>query len=108
MSDRGKSDDIVWFTLFHEIGHILKHGKKNEFISFDADKKEEDAIEKEADDFASEQLMSKAIYENFVCSHKNITRFDIEKVCKENNISKSIMVGRLQRDGYIPYHSFNN
>lgn len=109
LSDRGKNDDIVWFTLFHEIGHILKHGKKNEFISFDhPDKK--DGAEKEADLFASEQLIPSDIYTCFVDRYakKPITRFDIEVFCDNNHISKSIMVGRLQHDKIIRFDTFNN
>lgn len=109
LSDRGKSDDIVWFTLFHEIGHILRHGKKNEFISFDQPNKEDD-IEKEADRFASEQLIPSNIYNCFVnkYSKESITRSDIEVYCDNNHISKSIMVGRLQHDKYIRFDTFND
>jgi addiction module HigA family antidote len=32
LSLRGKSDDLLWFTFFHEAGHILLHGKKEVFI----------------------------------------------------------------------------
>ena len=35
MSLFNKYADIFWFTLFHEIGHILKHGKKASFIDID-------------------------------------------------------------------------
>jgi len=32
LSLRGKSDDHLWFTFFHEAGHILYHGKREVFI----------------------------------------------------------------------------
>ncbi len=32
ISDKGKKDDILWFTLFHEIAHLLKHSKREVFI----------------------------------------------------------------------------
>ena len=32
MSLRGKTDDHLWFTFFHEAGHILLHGKDELFI----------------------------------------------------------------------------
>lgn len=109
LSDRGKSDDIVWFTLFHEIGHILKHGKKNEFISFDQPDSESD-IEKEADYFASEQLIPSNVYSCFVNRYSEgpITRSNIEAFCDNNHISKSILVGRLQHDRYIRFDTFND
>ena len=110
LSDRNKTDDVVWFTLFHEIGHILKHGKKDEFVNFDC-KYEKSEKEKEADSFASEQLISEKIYCTFVnnyCKIAPISHSDIESYCKDNEISKSILVGRLQRDGYVDYRKFND
>src|SRR5690606_17698008 len=32
LSLRGKADDFLWFTFFHEAAHILKHGKRDVFI----------------------------------------------------------------------------
>ena len=32
LSLRGKTDDFLWFTFFHETAHILKHGKRDVFI----------------------------------------------------------------------------
>lgn len=109
LSDRGKSDDIVWFTLFHEIGHILKHGKKDRFISFD-NGNTDDVKEKEADIFASEQLVPTRLYTEFLADNKNnnITHSSIERFCDASNIGKSALVGRLQHDGYINYKSFND
>ena len=51
LSVRGKSDDQLWFTLFHELGHVLLHGHKTLFVQ-GGEGKEED----EADNFASRTL----------------------------------------------------
>ncbi len=32
LSLRHKTDDHLWFTFFHEAGHILLHGKRLTFI----------------------------------------------------------------------------
>jgi len=32
LSLRGKAEDLLWFTFFHEAAHILKHGKRDVFI----------------------------------------------------------------------------
>ncbi len=32
LSLRGKTDDHLWFTFFHEAGHVLKHGKRAVFM----------------------------------------------------------------------------
>lgn len=108
LSDRGKKDDIVWFTLFHEIGHILKHGKKDEFVSLETESKETKEIE--ADRFAAEQLLPKNIYELFINKYKAepISRDAISEYCDKYNVSKSILVGRLQRDKIVKYNTFNS
>lgn len=36
MTLRQKFADIFWFTLFHEIAHILNGDTKHEFIDFDS------------------------------------------------------------------------
>ena len=32
MTGRHKRNNIFWFTFFHELGHILLHGKKDIFL----------------------------------------------------------------------------
>ncbi len=73
MSLRGKWADIFWFSLFHEIGHILlSHVKETWSINFDdaaecyhKNQAEEDA----ANEFARDQLIIPAIYEGFKSNH---------------------------------------
>jgi HTH-type transcriptional regulator / antitoxin HigA len=55
-----KSDDQLWFTLFHELGHVLLHGDKALYFNG-----EKTAAEDEANAFASELLIPPA-YED-VC-----------------------------------------
>ena len=50
------SDDDFWQTLFHEIGHILLHGKKDIFIENVNYGDKDPEKEKEADDFAASFL----------------------------------------------------
>ena len=58
LSLRHKTSDHLWFTLFHEAGHILKHGKKATFVDgLDAVHEEH---ETEADRFAADQLIPPA------------------------------------------------
>lgn len=104
ISDRGKKDDILWFTLFHEIGHLLKHGKKEIFI--DMENGENSLIETEADNFAKNSLIPYAEYQTFkksLINEKNIIEFS-----KKINVTPGIVVGRLQKDGIIGWNQFNN
>lgn len=88
--------DIFWFSLFHEIGHILLHGKK-EVILEGAEKNKK---EEEADLFARNRLIAPESWKSFL----NSSRFDhagIERFAKQEGVASGIVVGRLQHEGYI-------
>lgn len=106
LSDRGKKDDILWFTLFHEIAHLLKHSKKEVFV--DLENSEKNQIETEADEFAKNILISKDAYEAFINSNSLLDEKMIKKFSKENNISTGILVGRMQKDKVIGWNEFNS
>lgn len=105
ISNRGKKDDILWFTLFHEIGHLIKHSKKEVFI--DLIDSETNDIELEADEFAKNILIPSNVYKDFV-NKKIFTETTIKHFSKLNNISTGILVGRLQKDGLVEWNHFNN
>ncbi len=94
LSLRYKWSDIFWFTFFHEIGHIFKHGKKDRFVEFgksDTDK------ELEADMFAKDILIPKGKYEDFY--KKGSFTFDsIINFADQIGISPAIVAGRLSHD----------
>jgi len=50
LSLRYRTDDHLWFTFFHEIGHVLLHSKKDVIIE-DSSPADDDPREAEADDF---------------------------------------------------------
>src|ERR1051325_5391878 len=60
---RRKSDDELWFTFFHQAAHVLLHPKRRVFLEVD-DKG--DDREKEADRFASDNLIQAAPSCDFV------------------------------------------
>ncbi len=64
ISDRGKKDDILWVTLFHEIAHLIKHSKKLVFVDLENTKTND--IEKEADEFSRNILIPDNIYNGFI------------------------------------------
>lgn len=60
LSVRGKKDGVLWFTLFHELGHVLKHPHAL-FVEGDATATAEEQLrEDEANDFAAEWLIPSA------------------------------------------------
>ncbi|VTR62449.1 XRE family plasmid maintenance system antidote protein [Actinobacillus pleuropneumoniae] len=107
LSARYKSDDHLWFTFFHEAGHIVLHGKKETFLETGNKTEEEVLKEQEADKFASETLIPSNLYNKFslrriFISHQTVTDF-----AEEIGIAPGIVVGRLQHDGMIPYTHLN-
>lgn len=102
LSIRHKYADIFWFTLFHEIAHILFHSKKITNINLDKTKEKK---EKEADRFAANTLIPKQEYEIFV-KKNDFSRDAIDKFSKKIDIHPGIVGGRLQYDKYIS-HRFN-
>ena len=52
LSDKFKNTEAFWFTFFHEIGHILLHGKKDIFLEKVEYSDKQQNQEEEADAFA--------------------------------------------------------
>lgn len=84
-----KSDDQLWFTLFHEIGHVLIHSGNGLFING-----EDTAAEREADEFAAETLIPPAA-ERRLPRRRDIEA--VEKLADEIGVAPSIVLGRAQR-----------
>lgn len=97
---RGKDADKFWFSLFHEFGHII-NGHINQLEGTS----EEDELE--ADLFATNTLISKKEYINFI-TENNFTKSNIINFSKRIGIDSGILVGRLQKENYIPYSLFND
>jgi addiction module HigA family antidote len=104
LSLRGRFEDLLWFTFFHEAGHILHHGKKEIFIE-DNDKQNEK--EKEADRFAVNFLIPPNAWRKFVSTYDYRNKKVVEKFAKEQQISQAIVVGRLQHEGLVPHNHLN-
>ena len=99
LSLRYKTDDHLWFTFFHEAGHILLHGKKELFIEgsngLDA------AKEGEANEFAQIELIPKKLFAAFL-AQKPYSKALIERFAREIGIAPGIVVGQLQHKGLLP------
>ena len=90
---RNKYSDIFWFTFFHEIGHILSNKDKKTLNMVDYEKHDNFSDEVYADEFASNILINKKAFTEFV--NRPITISSIRKFASLNGVSPSIVVGRL-------------
>jgi HTH-type transcriptional regulator / antitoxin HigA len=106
LSVRGKSDDKLWFTFFHEAAHLLKHGKSLTFLDILGDAGLNANEEAEADAFARDFLISSSAWATFV-QNGAFGKTSIQSFAKANGISSGIVVGRLQFDQHIPYANLN-
>lgn len=105
MTIRKSFADIFWFTLFHEIAHIINGDYDN--VMIDYERGEESKEELAADDFASNILISVEEYNRFIDRND----FSIDSICKfseKNKIKPYILIGRLQKQNYIPYTRYTN
>lgn len=102
LSLRHRWSDIFWFTLFHEIGHLLLHSKKDVFIN---DPGPHSGAEAEADAFAGQLLIPRE-HETRLGSLQSLS--DVQKFADELGVGADIVVGRLQFEKRWPYNKGNN
>ena len=112
MNNRGKYADIFWFSLFHEIGHVLQEKKTMLILqyidnNFSVGDKVTRVLEKEADEFARNYLIPKNDLDEFV-NQGDFSRNAIVNFAKDLGIHPGIVVGRLQKDELVGYESTLN
>lgn len=99
LSNRYKTHDVLWFTFFHEVCHLLQHSKKMTVIEgasgLDA------ALENEADAFAANILVPPADARRL----EDLPR-DAEAIAafaREIGVAPGIVLGRMQELGLIAW-----
>lgn len=99
---RGRTADIFWFSLFHELGHIVNGDilKQGDYI--DAGILGEEKREKAADVFASGALLEKESYHQFV-DEKDYSYRAISAYASTQGVPPYVVIGRLQKEGIIPW-----
>jgi len=102
MTTRQKFADIFWFTFFHEIGHIIYGDIEDKLIDYDFAIGE---AEDKANKYAANTLIDGSDYEDFV-KKGDFSIFSIREFCKKQNIPTFILIGRLQKEGFISYSQF--
>jgi addiction module HigA family antidote len=99
-----KSNDHLWFTFFHEAGHILLHGRKGIFLEGNQlDNEKEQA----ANTFAQDKLIPPVPLQQLIQNGRP-SLADIERFAETINIAPGIVVGRLQWSGVLPRDTGNH
>ncbi|MCA1676687.1 MAG: ImmA/IrrE family metallo-endopeptidase, partial [Actinobacteria bacterium] len=98
LSFRYKSNDVFWFTFFHEGRHILQETKRQTILE-GKDTKLDDA-ERDADQFAADLLIPPAYRRRL---HDIDTLADARALAEELEVAPGIVVGRLHFLELKPY-----
>jgi HTH-type transcriptional regulator/antitoxin HigA len=113
LSNRGKREDRLWFSLFHELGHVLHHAKRDTFIDqtgtdesegppweepapssgFIDDGSRDSALEQEADEFASNTLIPPK-WRHRIPSLSSAR--EVAELADEVGVSAGVVAGRYQ------------
>lgn len=104
---RGAFADIFWFSLFHELGHIVNGDISRGTRYIDAAENENVEQEAAADRFAGNALLNETAYKNFV-AEGNFTFNAINRFAEMQNVPPYVVIGRLQRKKYIPYTRYSS
>lgn len=98
LSLRYKTNDHLWFTFFHEAGHILLHGKKELFL--EGANGLDESKEEEANKFAQDELIPRNVFAQFA-QRGPFSKSAILAFSKQIGIAPGIVVGQLQHAGLM-------
>ncbi len=106
LSLRHKTDDQLWFSFFHEAGHLLEGSEVDRIDLAEQAADTRDREEEVADRFARETLIDPESYARFVAG-QDFTAAAVRALAKAEGISPGIVVGRLQREDVVPWSQLN-
>lgn len=101
---RYKRIDNFWFTIAHEIAHILKHlDEKNTFFLDNFSDKEVNDLEIEANQLAAEKLKHLEIVTFLKTKINYLSTNDIDNCAKNLQIHPALIIGKLAFDKTISF-----
>lgn len=103
INDKGKTSDIFWFTLLHELSHIVNNEYEINLLGSES----ESDNEKRADKFARDLLIDEESYKEFV-NKGEFSEYSVVSFANSIKIHPGIVVGRLQNDKYINYYELSD
>lgn len=101
---RYRTNDHLWFTIFHESCHILRHQKRAVYLETKG-KKSPDELE--ADAFAANHMIPSSALRRFV-EADDFSGTAIRAFADSLGISPGIVVGRLQKEEIIGWDTLNS
>ena len=105
LNGRHKTNDQLWFTLFHEAAHVLLHPDDHVLIDNLGD--QIPGLDAEADRWASDFLIAPINWDNFTTAGY-FGEWAVRQFAYIQGIAPAIVVGRLQRERRIPWSRLNH
>jgi hypothetical protein len=103
LSFRYRSDDHFWFTVFHEIGHLLLHPTSRLFVEGqDYEITEE---ESEANRFAADILVPAEFEDDLKAVPRDFRAY--ARLAKRIGVSTGVLVGQMQNRGLLKHEQMN-
>jgi addiction module HigA family antidote len=108
---RYKWDHEMWLTFFHEVGHLVLHGRDHDFVVDNPTEDMTDNVidpqmqkhEEEASRFAADTLINPKPLAEFIAkgdfSNEAVLRF-----ANKERIGPGIVIGRLRQEGLLEYY----
>ena len=94
VSNRSESADLFWFTIFHEISHVLMEHRRETLINARGIEDEE------ADQMAADLIIPRKDWDAFI-KQNVFTEYSIRKFAKQTNVLPCIVVGRLHKEKHL-------
>lgn len=108
LSLRYKTDDQLWFTFFHEAGHILLHSKRHVFLDLKIDPESSEETENQANTFAANTLVNPIQWRQFIAGRSFRTKVGIRAFAQRVGLAPGIIVGRLQHEKLLSFAHCND
>lgn len=106
LSARHLSDDHFWFSLMHEIGHVLLHDL-TETVVDDLDTESEEHTEIEANEFAAEALNPGGLSQLGAGTGRGPTMRQVVAYASQQGVAPGIIVGQLHHAGVLRPNQLN-
>lgn len=107
VTDRQKRGDIFWFSLFHELAHILNKDVTTMLVDFASPSEStSNKAEIRADKLATDLLIPEKPYQEFI----QRDNFHIEKIrefAASVEVPPFIVIGRLQKEGLVSHSAYS-
>ena len=104
VSFRYLSDDQFWFSLFHEIAHLLLHYDKMPIL--ENTELTEEQCEQEANEYAALVIVPMSYREELLSLGGS--RFPIIEFAKKVGVAPGLIVGQLQHEGLIGFNQMQH